>query len=106
MATTTSPKGTSSPADVPEIAQQLREQLLSTVKQGQQLSVDAVQTWVKAVSALPVPELPRVPGAPSTTSAGVEAATVYGFDVAADLLGAQRDFALRMTKALTPEKSA
>jgi hypothetical protein len=90
--------------EVPELAQKIREQLLSTVHQGQQLSIDAAQTWVKAVSVLPVPDLPAIPGLPAVT--GLEAATKYTFDVAADLLKAQRDFALQLADVLVPAKSA
>lgn len=90
--------------EMPDFAKKIREQLVSTVQQGQQLSVDAVQTWVKAVSVLPVPDLPKVPGVPALP--GVEAVTVYAFDVAADLLNAQRDFTLQMANVLVPEKSA
>jgi hypothetical protein len=88
---------------MPELAQKIREQLVSTVQQGQQMSVDAAQTWVKAVSVLPVPDLPMVPGVPALP--GVEAATKYTFDVATDLLNAQRDFALQMANVLAPHKS-
>ena len=97
--TKTAPK-----TEIPDLAQKIREQLLSTVQQGQQLSVDAAQTWVKAVSALPVPDLPKVPGVPAIP--GVETATRYTFDVATDLLSAQRDFALQLANVLVPEKSA
>jgi hypothetical protein len=89
---------------MPELAQKIREQLVSTVQQGQQMSIDAAQTWVKAVSVLPVPDLPMVPGVPALP--GVEAATKYTFDVATDLLNAQRDFALQMANVLAPHKSA
>jgi hypothetical protein len=88
---------------VTNMAQKFREQLVSTVQQGQQMSVDAAQTWVKAVSVLPVMDLPKIPGIPGT--AGVEAATKYTFDVATDLLNAQRDFALQLTNVLIPAKS-
>jgi len=101
MATTT----THTPAaEMPELAQKIREQLVSTVQQGQQLSIDAAQTWVKAVSVLPVPDLPKVPGIPALP--GVEAATKYTFDLAADLLKAQREYALQLAGVLVPEKSA
>ena len=102
MVTTTTK--TTPTTEVPELAQKIREQLLSTVHQGQQLSIDAAQTWVKAVSVLPVPDLPAIPGLPAVT--GLEAATKYTFDVAADLLKAQRDFALELTDVLVPAKSA
>jgi len=88
---------------VTNMAQKFREQLVSTVQQGQQMSVDAAQTWVKAVSVLPVMDLPKVPGIPALP--GVEAATKYTFDVATDLLNAQRDFALQLTNVLIPAKS-
>jgi hypothetical protein len=101
MATATTKTNTAT--DVPATAQKIREQLLSTVRQGQQLSVDAAQTWVKAVSVLPVVDLPTIPGVP--TLPGVEAVTQYTFDVAADLLTAQRDFALQLAGVFTPEKS-
>ena len=89
--------------EIPAIAQKFREQLVSTVKQGQQPSLDAAQTWVKAVSVLPVMDLPTIPGFPDMQ--GVEAATKYTFDLAADLLNAQRDFVLQLTNVLIPAKS-
>ena len=100
MATATTNKTTT---EIPDIAQKVREQLVSTVQQGQQMSVNAAQTWVKAVSVLPVMDLPKIPGVPVLP--GVEAATKYTFDVATDLLNAQRDFALQLTNVLIPAKS-
>ena len=99
MATTTAKTPTT---EMPALAQQIREQMVSTGKQGQQMSVDAAQTWVKAVSVLPLPDLPAIPGIPAVP--GVEAATKYAFDVAADLLVAQRDFALQLANVFIPEK--
>jgi hypothetical protein len=104
--TNTSTKATPE-SEIPDTAQKIREQVLSTVKKGQQLSVDAAQTWAKAVSALPVhnlPDLPKIPGLPAMP--GMEAATNYTFDVAADLLNAQRDFALQLTSTLVPAKTS
>ncbi len=86
--------------EIPAIAQKFREQLVSTVQQGQKLSIDAAENWVKAVSVLPAFDLPKIPGIPALPS--VEAATKYTFDVAADLLNAQREFALQLTNALIP----
>jgi hypothetical protein len=103
MAATTSAKTTTS-SELPEIAAQVREQLVSTVKQGQKLTVDAVQAWTKAASVLPVPELPQIPGVPSLP--GVEAITAYTFDLAIELLNAQRDFAVQLAVAFTPTKAA
>lgn len=101
MATATK---TTPTTEMPALAEKIREQLVSTVRQGQQLSVDAAQTWVKVVSVLPVVDLPKVPGVPALP--GLEAATKFTFDVAADLLSAQRDFALQLTSVLVPQQSA
>jgi hypothetical protein len=93
--------------EMPALAQTIREHLLSTVKQGQQLSIDAAQTWVKAMSVLPVhhlSELPKIPGIP--TMPGMETAATFTFDVAADLLNAQREFALQLTNAFVPAKAS
>jgi len=90
--------------DVPEAAHKIREQVLSTVKQGQQLSIDAAEGWAKAVSALPVPDLPKFPGVASVPS--LETATKFGFDVATDLLNNQRDYALKLTNVLAHPKTS
>jgi hypothetical protein len=100
MATTT----TKTTTEIPAAAQKIRQQLVSTIRQGQQLSVDGAQTWAKAVSALPVPDLPVVPGVPALP--GVQAVTKYTFDLAADLLSAQREFAIQLAGAFVPEQSA
>jgi hypothetical protein len=91
------------PPDITELAAKAREQLLATVAQGQALTVEAAQNWVKAVSTLPLPELPAVvPGLPVAT---VESATTYAFDLATDLLKSQRDFTVELAKVLAPVAS-
>jgi hypothetical protein len=89
---------------MPALAQKMREHLISTLQQGQQLSIDATETWVKAVSVLPAMDLPKVPGVPAMP--GLETATLFVFDVAADLLNAQREYALQLTHALSPVKAS
>jgi|GEM_PF-485588 len=91
-------------SEVPVLAQKFREQLISNLHQGQQLSVDAAQTWVKAVSALPIIDLPKVHGI--SVVPDLEAATKFTFDFATDLLNSQREFALQLTSAFTPAKTA
>ena len=93
-------KSTTITPDIAELAAKAREQLLATVAQGQALTVEAAQNWVKAVSVLPLPELPTaVPGLPVTT---VETATTYAFDLASDLLKSQRDFTVELAKVFAP----
>ena len=101
-ATTTTTK-VSPRTETPDVAQKLREQLLSTVQQSQRMSLGAAQTWVKAVSVLPVPDMPTIHGIAAVPS--LEAMTKFTFDVATDLLNAQRDFALALANVLTPDKS-
>jgi hypothetical protein len=83
-----------------ELAEKAREQLVSTVKQGQKLTVDAAQAWTKAAAALPTPDLPKIPGVNALPSA--EAMTTYTFDLAIELLNAQRDFALQLAGTFAP----
>jgi hypothetical protein len=89
--------------ETPDVAQKLREQLLSTVQHSQRMSLEAAQTWVKAVSVLPIPDMPTIAGSAAVPS--LEAATKFTFDVAADLFSAQRDFALQLANVFTPNKS-
>ena len=53
--------GTTSTKATPttDLAQKIREQLVSSVQQGQQQTVDAAKTWVKTLFVLPVPDLPK-----------------------------------------------
>jgi hypothetical protein len=89
--------------ELTNIAQQFREQLVSSLQQGQKLSIEAAKEWVKAISVLAVPDLPKIPGLPVTSD--VEAATRYTFDLAADLLKSQRDFAMQLTSVVAPAKA-
>jgi len=91
-------------SEVPALAQKFRKQMVSNLQQGQQMSVDAAQTWVKAVSVLPTIDLPKVHGIPVIPD--VQAATKYTFDVASDVLSAQREFALQLAAAFVPAKAS
>ena len=90
--------------EIPAVAQKLRGQLVSNLQQGQHLCIDAAQTWISAVSVLPVMDLPKIPGFPDMPD--MQTATKFTFDVAADLLSAQREFAVQLTKLLLPAKMA
>ena len=90
--------------EVPDVALKIREQMISTVKQSQQMLLDAAETWIKAVSVLPVADLPAIPGLPALP--GAEAVTKFTFDCATDLLKAQREFALQLASVLVTDKVA
>jgi len=96
--------GPVSVTEIPALAQKSREQLVSNLQQGHQMSIDAAQNWSKAVSELPVMDLPTIPGLPVLPD--LQAATTYAFDVASDLLNAQRAFAVELTNVLVPAKTA
>ena len=90
--------------EVPDVALKIREQMISTVKQSQQMLLDAAETWIKAVSVLPVADLPTIPCLPALP--GAEAVTKFTFDFATDLLKAQREFALQLASVLVTDKVA
>jgi len=84
-------------------AHKSQEQVVSSLQQGQQLLMDAAQTWVDVFSALPVMDLPRIPGLADVPD--MQAVTNFAFDIAGDLLSRQREFALELTKVLLPTKT-
>ena len=89
--------------DVLDATQKFGEQLVSTVKQTQSLVLDAARAFAGAL-----------PSAPSGLSDNlgfvalpdVQAVTAYSFDLAAELLAAQKDFAVTLVGTFTPEKTA
>lgn len=105
MATTTAQSHTKATpdAEVTDIAEEFRELLVSSLQQTQKLSIDATKGWVKAVSALAIPDLPAIPALPATPDIGT--ATQYVCNVAAGLLTAQRNFASELTNIVVPTKA-
>ena len=83
---------TAAPAHTPD------DQLTAAFLNSQQLGIELAQTWVKAISELPVMELFKIPEFPNLPD--LEAATRYTFEVAADLLNAEREFAVQLTNTL------
>jgi hypothetical protein len=90
--------------EAPEFAQTIRDEMVSNVKQAEKISLDATKTFMKAVSALRVPGFPTLAGVAEIPSA--EALTNYTFNLVADLLNAQRDFAFQLATVLSAEKTA
>ena len=88
-------------ADITEFAEQAGTQLVSLVKQGNEVALNFVNSWSNAVAALPIPEVPAVPALPDYSTL-----TSYSFDLAIELLNVQRDFALQVGAALAPAKAA
>jgi hypothetical protein len=84
--------------EIPEVSVKISEQMISALKQYQQLSLDAAQTWAKVAATFPVAEFPTIPGAPEVPS--TEALTTFAFDFTTELLNAQRAFALELVSTL------
>lgn len=89
--------------DVLDATQKFGEQLVSTVKQTQNLALDAARTFAGALPSLPS-GLPETRGFAALPD--VQAVTAYSFDLAAELLAAQKDFAVTLASTFTPEKTA
>ena len=96
-------KSSTNPTDIPDAVQKFGEQLVSAVKQSQNLALDAARAYAGAWSSVPLhmPEIPKGAALPD-----VPTATAYGFDLAAELLAAQKDFAVTLAATLTPDKTA
>ena len=93
----------STPIDVLDATQKFGEQLVSAVKQSQSLALDAARAFTGTWSSVPssLSESPIAAALPD-----VPAITAYGFDLAAELLAAQKDFAVTLATTLTPGKDA
>ncbi len=93
----------STSTDVLDATQKLGEQSVSAVKQGQSVALDVARAFAGAWSSVPsnLPENPLAAALPD-----VPAITAYSFDLASELLAAQKDFAVALTTTLTPGKSA
>ena len=82
-----------------ELSAAVREDVVASVKQAQQLTLDAVSTWVDVTSKL-APELPTVPFLPARSEV-VEGLGTF-FKMAEELLESQRKFAVDLVGVLVP----
>jgi hypothetical protein len=98
MTDTSTPK-----IDVLDATQKVGEQWVSAVKQSQNIALDVARAFAQAVPPVPsrLSEARSVMGLPD-----VPAITAYGFDLAAQLLVAQKDFVVTLANTFTPAKTA
>jgi hypothetical protein len=99
MTTTTTPS-----FEIPEIAFKVRDQFLGGVKQYQQFSLEATQNWFKTLKALPTFVEPTLVDAPVLPS--VDTITAFQFDLATELLSAQRAFTNQLAQLLVAAQPA
>ena len=82
-----------------ELSSAVREDVIASVKQAQQFTLDAVSTWVDVMSKL-APELPTVPFLPARSEV-VEGVGTF-FELAEELLESQRKFAVDLVGVMVP----
>jgi len=102
MTGTSTAKSTAT-VDILDATQKVGEQWVSAVKLSQSIALDVARAFAQPV--VPVPsrlfEARSAVGLPD-----VSALTAYGFDLVAELLAAQRDFAVTLANTFAPAKSA
>jgi|EndMetStandDraft_6_1072998.scaffolds.fasta_scaffold00672_5 hypothetical protein len=89
--------------DVLDATQKVGEQFVAAIKQGQGLYLDVVRAFAEALPAVPS-RLTDNPAAGALPD--IPALTAYGFDLAVELLEAQKDFAVTLAGTFSPAKSA
>jgi hypothetical protein len=79
--------------------------VLAGVKQSQEVAFSGISLWIDfAGKAFTMPELESMPFVDQLPSA--KAVVESGFGFAEDLLGTQKDFALKVVDAVTPAKKS
>jgi hypothetical protein len=85
--------------DVLDATQKVGEQWVSAVKHSQSMALDVARAFAQAVPPVPsrLSEARSVVGLPD-----VPAITAYGFDLAAELLAAHKDFLVTLANTFAP----
>ena len=101
--TSTSTSKSTAKLDILDATQKFGEEWVSAVKQSQSIAVDVARAFAQAVPPTPLRlyEARTAVGLPD-----VSALTAYGFDLAAELLAAQKDFAVTLANTFAPAKTA
>jgi hypothetical protein len=101
--TGTSTTKSTTKVDILDATQKVGEQWVSAVRQSQSIASDVARALAQVV--LPVPS--RLSEARSAVGLpDVPALTAYGFDFAAELLAAQKDFVVTLANTFAPAKTA
>jgi len=84
-----------------DYATQAREQWMTSIKQSQEFALGAAKALADMTKSVPMPDL----GVALPTPAIGEAVT-FAYDLAAETLAAQRDFAFQVAELFKPVASA
>jgi hypothetical protein len=82
-----------------ELSSAIREDVVASVRQAQQFTLDAVTTWVDVMTKV-APDMPTVPFLPARSELVEGVGTFFG--LAEELLESQRKFAVDLVGALVP----
>ena len=85
--------------DIRTATQEVREQIMDTIRKSQEAVTDAIRTWAETVQSI-TPSLPSVPLADKLPKPGELVSDTYDF--AERLLAAQRKFAEDVIAATAP----
>ena len=81
--------------------QEVQDEILNTVRKGQETVIEAIKAWVDAVQSV-TPKLPSVSVPLADRLPKPEEVVANAYDFAEKLLAGQRKFAEDMVKTLTP----
>ena len=85
--------------------QEVQDEILNTVRKGQETVIEAIKAWVDAVQSV-TPKLPSVSVPLADKLPKPEEVVANAYDFAEKLLSGQRKFAEDMVKALTPSEDS
>src|ERR1022692_3278907 len=95
--TTTSTKPKASATKTAPLSAAIRDEVIASVKQAQQYTLDSVSTWVDVVGKV-TPELPHIPFVPTRTEVVDSLGSVFEFTD--ELLASQGKFAADLANLL------
>lgn len=105
MAARTNNAGTTLP--FADLAVQMRDQWLTSVKQSQDLALGAAKAVVGLAKSVPLPEIPNLIPKPDVSALPrVDKAVTFAFELVTETLAAQRNFLLQITELVQPAVAA
>ena len=86
------------------ITQDVQEQFLSTIRKGQEMTIDALKTWVETVQSLTqsLPSIPSVSLPLADRLPNPHEVVARGYDFAEEILTNQRKFADEVLAVASP----
>jgi hypothetical protein len=86
------------------ITQDVQEQFLSTVRKGQEMTIDALKTWVETVQSVTqsLPSIPSVSLPLADRLPNPHEVVASGYDFAEQILSSQRKFADEVLEVASP----